>query len=88
MNNASNTMVVADAMDVLGYVFLANITTTEVLNWVYTSLLIASIALGIILKLVSVFKDKKVTEKELQELKEEVDKAKKKLEEETKKEDK
>lgn len=86
MNN--NGFIIADCLDLVAYVAYTNITTTEVLNWVYTIVLIISVVFGIVLKIISAVKDKKVTKEELEDIKKEMDDACEKLKENTKKEDK
>lgn len=72
----SNRLLIADSMDVVSYVLLSYVTTTEILEWVYTILLIISLALGIGLKIASALKDRKVSKEEAEEIKRAVDEAK------------
>lgn len=74
-----NRLLIADCFDLISVLILEQITTTEVLNWVYTGLLIASIILGIVLKIISALRDRKVTKDELEEIKKEVDEGMKKI---------
>lgn len=81
-------LMLADVFDVFGGILIAQIQVSEILDWVYTILLIISILLGIGLKIYSAFKDGKVTEEEAKEIKKAVDEAKeevKKTQEEGKK---
>lgn len=70
-----NRLMIADCFDLISVLILEQVTTTEVLNWVYTGLLIASILLGIVLKIISALRDRKVTKEELEEIKKEIDEA-------------
>lgn len=71
----TNKLMLADGFDILSYVLLQNISTSEVLDWVYTSVLIISVLFGIVLKIIAAVKDRSVTKEELTEIKNEVDKA-------------
>lgn len=71
----TNKLMLADGFDILSYVLLQNISTSEVLDWVYTSVLIISVLFGIVLKIIAAVKDRHVTKEELTEIKNEVDKA-------------
>lgn len=75
----NNKLIFADALDLLSYVLITYVTTTEVLNWIYTILLSASLLLGIVLKIITMVEDKKITKEELEELKTELDKAKQEI---------
>lgn len=84
----NSKLLVADSMDVISYVLLSYVTTTEVLEWLYTIMLILSLALGIGLKIASAFKDRKISKEEAEEIKKAIDEAKNTVEEEVnKKED-
>lgn len=83
----NNKLIFADALDLLSYVLITYVTTTEVLNWIYTILLSASLLLGIILKIITMLEDKKITKQELEELREELEKAKQELTNNQNKED-
>lgn len=83
----NSRMMIADCLDLVSGVILANIQVSEVLDWIYTILLIASITLGIVLKVISAVKDGKVTKEEAEEIKKAVDEAKNKVQEEKDKED-
>lgn len=72
----NNRLLIADSMDIISYILLSYVTTTEVLEWVYTILLIISLALGISLKILSALKDRKVSKEEAEEIKRAVDEAK------------
>lgn len=78
----SNRLVLADGLDVLSYVLLTYITTTDVLSWIYTGLLIVSLLLGIVIKVRSAIKDGKITKEEEAEIKKEIDEAGKKIKDE------
>lgn len=54
---------------------MAAITTEEVLRWVYLILAIISILIPLIVKLVNALKDKRLTDDEADEIKQELDKA-------------
>lgn len=69
-------MLGADCADVVSYVLLSAITTSDVLQWIYTIVLICSLLIGIILKVVSALKDHKITEEELEDIQHQVDDAK------------
>lgn len=84
----NSRMMIADCLDLVSGVILANIQVSEVLDWIYTILLIASITLGIVLKVISAVKDGKVTKEEAEEIKKAVDEAKNNVQEEKDKEDK
>lgn len=83
----NSRMMIADCLDLVSGVILANIQVSEVLDWIYTILLIASITLGIVLKVISAAKDGKVTKEDAEEIKKAVDEAKNKVQEEKDKED-
>lgn len=83
----NSRMFVADCLDLVSGVILAQIEVSEVLDWIYTILLIASITLGIVLKLVSAAKDGNVTKDEAEEIKKAVDDAKQEVQKEKEKED-
>lgn len=74
-------MVIADILDVCAGVILAQIQVSEVLDWIYTGLLIASIVLGIILKIRSALEDKRISSEEAKEIQEEVNKGLKAIKE-------
>lgn len=86
MNNAK--MVIADLLDLVSGVILSQIDVSEVLDWIYTILLIASITLGLVLKISSAVKDGKITRDEAESIKKAVDEAKSEVKEEKEKEDK
>lgn len=77
----TNKLILADGLDVLSYVLLQNISMSEVVSIVYTVVLIASVILGIVLKIVSAVKDGKITKEEASEIKKALDDAKTELEE-------
>lgn len=72
----NNKLMLADAFDICSYVLVQNITTTDILNWIYTIILIISILLGIILKIVAALKDHKITKEEAEEIQKAVNEAK------------
>lgn len=72
----NNRLLIADSMDVVSYILLSYVTTTEILEWVYTILLIISLALGIGIKIASALKDKRISKEEAEEIKRAVDEAK------------
>lgn len=72
----NNSLLIADSMDVVSYILLSYVTTTEILEWVYTILLIISLALGIGIKIASALKDKRISKEEAEEIKRAVDEAK------------
>lgn len=76
----SNRLLIADVIDIFSYLLLSYVTTTEVLEWVYTILLIISLALGIGLKIAQALKDRKISKEEAEEIKKAVDDAKKRIE--------
>lgn len=78
----NNKLLMADLIDVLSVALLQNVSVGEVLNWVYTALLIASLSLGIILKIAAALSDRKVTKDEAEGIKEAVDEAKSEIKEE------
>lgn len=78
----SNRFVLADGLDVLSCVLLTYITTTDVLDWIYISLLIVSLVLGVVLKIRAAIKDGKITKEEEAEIKKEIDEAGKKIKDE------
>lgn len=86
MNNAK--MIIADLLDLVSGVILSQIDVSEVLDWIYTILLIASITLGLVLKISSAVKDGKITREEAESIKKAVDEAKSEVKEEKEKEDK
>lgn len=86
MNNAK--MIIADLLDLVSGVILSQIDVSEVLDWIYTILLIASITLGLVLKISSAVKDGKITRDEAESIKKAVDEAKSEVKEEKEKEDK
>lgn len=75
-----NKMILADAADIVAYVIFQNITTTEVLDWVYTIVLIASVLFGIVMKVIAAFRDKHITDQEAQEIKDELKKTQEEIE--------
>lgn len=75
-------MLGADFSDVISYVLLSAITTSDVLQWVYTIILICSLLCGLILKIVSAVKDHKITEDELNDIQNQLDDAKGRLKKE------
>ena len=77
----TDKLIIADSLDVVSYVLINTVTTQEVLNWVYTGLLILSLVLGIWIKIRTALKDKKITDEEIKEIKEEIDKEMKEVEE-------
>lgn len=78
----NNRLLIADSMDIISYILLSYVTTTEVLEWLYTILLIISLALGIGLKIAQALKDRKISKEEAEEIKKAVDEAKKRVEDE------
>lgn len=78
----NNRLLIADSMDIISYILLSYVTTTEVLEWAYTILLIISLALGIGLKIAQALKDRKISKEEAEEIKKAVDEAKKRVEDE------
>lgn len=86
MNNAK--MIIADLLDLVSGVILSQIDVSEVLDWIYTILLIASITLGLVLKISSAVRDGKITRDEAESIKKAVDEAKSEVKEEKEKEDK
>lgn len=78
----TNRLMLADGLDVLSCVLLTYITTTDVLDWIYISLLIVSLVLGIVLKIRAAIKDGKISEEEQAEIKKEIDEAGKKIKDE------
>lgn len=86
--NSSTGFLVADVLDIVAYTCFLQVSTTEVLNWVYTIVLIASVIFGIVMKVVSALQDGKITKEEQKEIENEVDKLKEITEEANKKEEK
>lgn len=77
--------IIADACDVLAGAFLSVIDVSEVLDWIYTGLLIASILLGIFLKVYTAVKDKRVTAEEAKEIQDEIKAGMRAIEEQSEK---
>lgn len=75
-------------LDILAYSIFLQVTTGEVLNWIYSIVLILSVVFGIVMKIYSAFKDGKVTKEEQEEIKKELDEGLHKLEDQKNKEDK
>lgn len=71
-----------DLSDAISFVCISQITVDQVLNWVYMAVFIASLLLGIILKIVGYFSDKKITKDEIKDLQKTLDDTKKQLEDE------
>lgn len=67
-------MLIADCLDVIAGAVLTQLNIGDVLDWIYTGILIASIILSIVLKIKSVMEDKKITAKEIREIQDEVNK--------------
>lgn len=67
-------MLIADCLDIISGAVLTQLNIGEVLDWIYTGILIASIILSIVLKIKSVTEDKKITAKEIREIQDEVNK--------------
>lgn len=67
-------LIIGDACDIVAAAVLSVMNVSEVLDWIYTGLLIASIILGIVLKITGALKDRKVTAEEAKEIKEEIEK--------------
>lgn len=80
--NSSTGFVIADICDIVAYTMFFQVSTTEVLNWVYTIVLILSVAFGIGMKVYSAVKDGKITKQEEEEIRKELEETQKKLEEE------
>lgn len=78
----------SDVANCLAYVSLTQLTTNEILDWVYTILFCISIVFSIVMKVIDSLRDKKITSQEAKEIKEEVDEAIKKIDEHNKMEDK
>lgn len=83
----SNKLIIGDSLDIISYILISYVTTTEILNWVYTILLIISLGLGIGLKIASAIKDRKITKEEADEIAKAVDEAKNAVKNEIDKED-
>lgn len=83
-----NKMAFADVCDIITLFAIQSVTVSEVLEWIYMILFIISLTLGIVLKVVSAFKDGKFTEEEAEEIKKAVDEAKDEVEKEERKEGK
>lgn len=75
----------SDACDITAFLALQATETEHVLNITYTIILICSIVLGIVLKLISALRDKKITKDEAEEIKKEIDDGLKKIDDERKK---
>lgn len=86
--NSNTGFLIADMFDILAYAIFLQVTTTEVLNWVYTIVLIISVLFGIVMKIWSAVRDGKITKEEQDEIKKELDEDLRKIDEERKKEDK
>lgn len=84
--NSSTGFLIADVLDIVAYSCFLQVSTTEVLNWVYTIVLIASVVFGIVRKIISALQDGKITKEEQKEIEEEVNKLKQ-ITDEAKKED-
>lgn len=84
--NSSTGFLIADVLDIVAYSCFLQVSTTEVLNWVYTIVLIASVVFGIVRKIISALQDGKITKEEQQEIEEEVNKLKEITDEANKKE--
>lgn len=82
MNNAR--LILADALDITSYVLLQTVTTEQVLNWIYTILLIISLLMGIVIKIISAVKDGRITKEEAEEIHKAVNEAKDIIKEESK----
>lgn len=61
--------ILADFADILAYAVFTQITADEVLNWVYTIILIVSVIFGIVMKFISALQDRKITKQEEEEIK-------------------
>lgn len=86
--NSTTGFILSDMLDILAYSIFLQVTTGEVLNWIYSIVLILSVVFGIVMKIYSAFKDGKVTKEEQEEIKKEIDEGLHKLEDEKNKEDK
>lgn len=73
MNNSK--LLLADCFDLLSGLLIYNAELTDVLNWIYMILLIASLLLGIGLKIWSALKDGKLTSEEAEEIRKEIESA-------------
>lgn len=78
--NSSTGFLIADICDIFTYTLFLQVSTTEVLNWVYTIVLILSVLFGIGMKIYSAVRDGKITKEEQDEIKKEIDDGLKKLE--------
>lgn len=74
-------MILSDLSDVVSFLCLTNITVEQVLNWIYMIVFIASLLLGIILKVLGYFQDKKITKDELEDLQKSLEDAQKQIKE-------
>lgn len=83
-----NKLALADVCDIVALFAIQSVTVSEVLEWIYMILFIISLTLGIVLKVISAFKDGKLTEEEAKEIKKAVDEAKDEVEKEERKEGK
>lgn len=78
--NSATGFLIADICDIFTYTLFLQVSTTEVLNWVYTIVLILSVLFGIGMKIYSAVRDGKITKEEQDEIKKEIDDGLKKLE--------
>lgn len=77
--------IAGDACDVIAAALLSVVNVSEVLDWIYTGLLIASIVLGIVLKVTAAVKDKRVTAEEAKEIQDEIKAGMRAIEEQSEK---
>lgn len=64
--------IVADLCDGIAYVAVLQVTTSEVLDWVYTVVFIFSVLFGIFMKIYSALQDRKITKQEEEDIKKEL----------------
>lgn len=86
--NSTTGFLIADLCDIIAYTAFLQVTTTEILNWVYTVVLIISVLFGIGMKIYSAVRDGKITKEEAEEIRKEAEEDLKKIDEERKKGDK
>lgn len=72
--NSETGYLISDICDIIAYVMFGQITPSEILEWVYTIVLILSVVFGIVLKIISAAKDRKITKQEQEEIKAEIKK--------------
>lgn len=72
--------------NLISYFCLTGMITDNVLQWIYTIVFAISVIFPVVWSVIKSFKDKKISQDEYNEIKKELDDAKKKLEDEINKE--